>query len=74
MTQQGFDVLGVSSSGKELEDVAQDENVCVAALEMTRTISPFNDLKSLWNFYKLCKRERPTIVHSHTPKAGIVGM
>lgn len=74
MTQQGFDVLGVSSSGKELEDVAQDENVCVAALEMTRTISPFNDLKSLWEFYRLCKRERPTIVHSHTPKAGIVGM
>lgn len=74
MTQQGFDVLGVSSSGKELQDVAQNENVCVAALEMTRTISPINDLKSLWEFYKLCKRERPTIVHSHTPKAGIVGM
>lgn len=74
MTQQGFDVLGVSSSGKELEDVAQNENVRVAALEMTRTISPINDLKSLWEFYKLCKRERPTIVHSHTPKAGIVGM
>lgn len=74
MSKKGFEVIGVSSSGKELQDVEQNENVRVAILEMTRTISPFNDLKSLWNFYKLCKRERPTIVHSHTPKAGIVGM
>lgn len=74
MSQNGFDVLGVSSSGNVLNEVEQNENIRVVALEMTRTISPFNDLKSLWNFYKLCKRERPTIVHSHTPKAGIVGM
>lgn len=74
MSKKGFEVIGVSSSGKELQDVEQNENVRVAILEMTRTISPFNDLKSLWEFYRLCKRERPTIVHSHTPKAGIVGM
>lgn len=74
MTQQGFDVLGVSSSGEELQDVEQHETIRVAVLEMTRTISPISDLKSLWEFYTLCKRERPTIVHSHTPKAGIVGM
>ncbi len=74
MSQNGFEVIGVSSSGKELQDVEQHETIRVAVLEMTRTISPINDLKSLWNFYKLCKRERPTIVHSHTPKAGIVGM
>lgn len=74
MSKKGFEVIGVSSCGKELQDVEQNENVRVAILEMTRTISPFNDLKSLWEFYTLCKRERPTIVHSHTPKAGIVGM
>src|SRR5690606_18597564 len=57
-----------------LLDVQQDEGIPVVALEMTRTISPWKDLKSLWQFYKLCKKEKPTIVHSHTPKAGIVGM
>ncbi len=74
MSQNGFDVLGVSSSGNALNEVAQNEKIAVYTVEMTRIISPLKDIKSLWSFYKFCKRERPTIVHSHTPKAGIVGM
>lgn len=74
MLDNGFDVLGVSSSGKDLTEVQETEGIRVASLEMTRTISPLKDLKSLWNFYKLCKKEKPTIVHSHTPKAGVIGM
>ena len=74
ISQNGFDVLGVSSSGKELQEIEQIENIRVEAIEMTRIISPIKDIISLWNFYKLCKREKPFIVHSHTPKAGIIGM
>lgn len=74
MSRQGFEVLGVSSAGKELEDVCKEEKVNVLELEMSRTISPLKDFKSLYRFYQLCKKEKPLIVHSHTPKAGIVGM
>lgn len=74
MRENGFEVIGVSSKGKELEDVKNDEGIPVIELEMTRTISPFKDLISLWKFYRLCKIEKPRIVHSHTPKAGIIGM
>lgn len=74
MTANGCEVVGVSSQGRELEEVQADEGIRVVPLEMTRTISPLKDLKSLWQFYKLCKREKPEIVHSHTPKAGIIGM
>lgn len=74
MSSKGFEVVGVSSQGTELQEVHQTENIRVEALEMTRTISPIKDLKALWNFYRLCKKEKPTMVHSHTPKAGIVGM
>ena len=74
IAQNGFEVLGVSSSGNALNKVAKNEKISVYTVEMTRVISPLKDIKSLWNFYKLCNRERPTIVHSHTPKAGIVGM
>lgn len=74
MSENGFEVLGVASSGKVLEAIAQDENIRIQALEITRTIAPLKDLKALWLFYKLCKKEKPTIVHSHTPKAGIIGM
>jgi len=74
MSENGFEVIGVSSGGKELAEVAQNEGIRTVALEMSRTISPLKDLKSLYEFYKLCKKEKPDIVHSHTPKAGIVGM
>ena len=74
MANNGFNVIGVASEGKELHDVHVEENIPVVALEMTRTISPFKDLRSLWKFYRLCKKEKPTIVHSHTPKAGLVAM
>lgn len=69
-----FEVIGVSSKGEEIERVQKEEGIRVVELEMTRTIAPLSDLKSLWKFYKLCKKEKPVIVHSHTPKAGIVGM
>lgn len=74
MSENGFEVIGVSSNGEQLYEVKNEEDVRVEALEMTRTISPVRDLKALWSFYKLCKKEKPLMVHSHTPKAGIVGM
>lgn len=74
MSQKGFEVIGISSKEQALYDVQKEEGIRVKELKMTRTISPFQDLKSLLSFYKLCKKEKPLIVHSHTPKAGIVGM
>ena len=74
MSEQGFEVIGVSSKGQELQDVQNEEHIRIIELEMTRNISPIKDLISLYKFYNLCKKEKPLIVHSHTPKAGIVGM
>lgn len=74
MVSKGFQVIGVSGGGEELLEVRKNEEIQVIALEMTRTISPLRDLKALWKFYWVCKREKPQVVHSHTPKAGIVGM
>jgi glycosyltransferase involved in cell wall biosynthesis len=69
-----YEVIGVSSEGKELQNVQNEEGVRVIPIEMTRTISPLSDLKSLYKLYKTLKKEKPLIVHSHTPKAGIIGM
>lgn len=69
-----FEVIGVSSFGKELDEVKNDEEIEVIAIDMSRQITPGKDIKSLWDTYKLIKKEKPQIVHTHTPKAGIVGM
>jgi glycosyltransferase involved in cell wall biosynthesis len=70
-----FEVVGVSSNFKNyLELVSKIEGVPIMAVEMTRKITPFKDLKAVWQLYKLFKKEKPYIVHSHTPKAGTVSM
>lgn len=74
MTQNGYEVIGVSSPGEALNDVQKNEGVRTVAIEMTRTISLFKDLKALMQLIKLFKREKPQIVHTHTPKAGLLGM
>src|SRR5690554_820993 len=74
MSENGFEVIGVSSPAKELEEVNKQEGIRTISIEMSRKITLIKDLRALWRFYKLCKKEKPTIVHSHTPKAGIIGM
>ncbi|KRD07482.1 glycosyl transferase family 1 [Flavobacterium sp. Root901] len=69
-----YEVIGISSAGKELSDVNLDEGIRVLSVEMTRKISPAKDLKSLYKLYIILKKEKPFIVHSHTPKAGIISM
>ena len=71
---QYYEVVGITSPGEEINDVVNDEGIRVIEVEMTRTISPIKDLVSLWKLYKVIKKEKPFIVHSHTPKAGTLGM
>ncbi len=69
-----FEVIGISSNGEELKEVNIREGVKVEAIEMERGISPLKDFVSLIKMYQQFKREKPTIVHSITPKAGLLTM
>lgn len=74
MQQNGFDVLVISADGKELADVIANEQCPHVVVPMTRKITPFQDLKCLFQLIKIFKKHQPTIVHTHTPKAGLLGM
>lgn len=69
-----FEVVGVSSEGDELRDVESDEGIRVVELDMSRKITPFKDFISLFKMIVLILKEKPDIIHTHTPKAGIIGM
>jgi glycosyltransferase involved in cell wall biosynthesis len=69
-----YEVIGVSSNDTNLELVAQSEGIRIVPIKMTRQISLIDDLKSLYNLYILFKKEKPFIVHSMTPKAGLLSM
>ena len=74
MKEQGFEVIMVSADGKERDDVIRNEEVPHHIIPMTRKITPVADLHSLWRLYRFFKKEKPDIVHSHTPKAGLLAM
>jgi glycosyltransferase involved in cell wall biosynthesis len=69
-----YDVKAISSDKENLERVGKLQEVSVYPVEMTRKITPWQDLKALWKLYCYFKKEQPLIVHTHTPKAGTIGM
>lgn len=74
MSNNGFDVLMISADGNGLAEVIEKEQCRHIIVPMTRQITPLQDLKCLFQLIKIFKKERPDIVHSHTPKAGLLGM
>lgn len=74
MLNEHFELVGVSSPGAALEEVHQREGIRVIALPMERRISPIKDCISLILMVMLFLKERPDMIHSYTPKAGLISM
>jgi glycosyltransferase involved in cell wall biosynthesis len=41
---------------------------------LKRQIAPYADLLALWQLIRFFKKQKPAIVHTHSPKAGLLGM
>lgn len=72
--EEGYEVVAVSSPGPQLEEVATREGVKTVAVPMERHMSPLKDLVSLMRLIRVFRREKPMMVHSMTPKAGLLSM
>ena len=72
--QQYYDVTVICSDKERLEKAGIAEGVKTYSVELTRQITPVKDLKALWKLYGYFRKEKPDIVHTHTPKAGLIGM
>ncbi len=73
LREMGYEVVAVSSDGPELERV-RAAGGRVETVEMQRHISPLKDLRSLWHLIRVFRKEKPAMVHSMTPKAGLLCM
>ena len=69
-----FEVCAISSMRKELEQFGRSEGIRTHYIDMSRPISLWRDLKSLFRFISFFLKERPTIVHGNTPKAALLSM
>jgi glycosyltransferase involved in cell wall biosynthesis len=68
----GYEVVGISSPGPHV-GVVEAAGIRHLAVPMTRNYTPLADLLSLWRLYRAMRRERFAIVHTHNPKAGLLG-
>lgn len=70
----GYEIVALSSPGPELEKLGKRESVRTVSVAMRREISPAADLVALVRLVRALRRERPHMVHSMTPKAGLLCM
>jgi glycosyltransferase involved in cell wall biosynthesis len=70
----GHDVLAVSSPDRLLDMVGEREQCRTLPVDIRRDITPFSDILALVRLTSVLRRERPDIVHAHTPKGGFLGM
>lgn len=72
--REEHDICLASSGEKMLKSFAEEMGVRSVFVPMERRISPLKDLRSLWLMLRFLRRERPRMVHSMTPKAGLITM
>lgn len=69
-----YQIIAVSADKDKLEKLGKSQGIGVFSLEMTRKITPLQDVIAVLKLFLYLKKTKPFIVHSHTPKAGVVGM
>lgn len=72
MRERGYEMVAVTSPGPELNDMREKDVFHCVEVPMQRHISVVNDLKSLIRMIGVFRKEKPQMVHSMTPKAGMI--
>jgi glycosyltransferase involved in cell wall biosynthesis len=74
MLSEKYEVVALSSPGVEMQTIAEREGVRTIEVPMERHISLMKDVRALWQLILVFRLEHPTMVHSMTPKAGLLCM
>lgn len=70
----GYDVTLVSSSGPHLDAAAAETGARAEVIEMSRHLTPLQDLLAWLKWHAVMARHRPAIVVAGTPKGALLGM
>ena len=69
-----YEVVLLSSPGPEMDEAREQYGVRTIEVPMERHISPVKDFLSLCRLIRVFLKEKPDMVHSMTPKAGLLCM
>jgi glycosyltransferase involved in cell wall biosynthesis len=75
MTEYDVDFISGIDTGREGELLtrARETTNLIIVPELGRAINPFSDIVAFWKLYRLTKKGRYHIVHTHSSKAGVLG-
>lgn len=73
LRDQGFEVHAACVPGRNAAYIRETLGIPLHAIRISRRINPFVDLVTLWDIYRLLRRERFDIFHVHFPKATLLG-
>lgn len=74
LKEKGHEVIALSSPDEDLKKVGEREGVRIIGVPMERRVFFLKDLFALYQMVKVFRMEKPVIVHSMTPKAGLLCM
>lgn len=72
LIKDNYEVIGICSKG-ELGKNIIDTKVKLKNINIDRKIIVTSNIRSIYEMYKFLKKEKPEIVHVHTPMAGVLG-
>ena len=74
LADEGYEVVALSSPDEDLREVEKREKVRAVGVQMERRMSPLKDIVSLVKLVRVFAKEKPDMLHSMTPKAGLLCM
>ncbi|MDR7523565.1 MAG: glycosyltransferase family 4 protein [Armatimonadota bacterium] len=71
--REGFEVVAISAPGPWTAELERDGVTHIPVPSLRRRWAPLADLDAFVRLVRILRRYRPTIVHTHTPKARVLG-
>jgi glycosyltransferase involved in cell wall biosynthesis len=65
--------IGISAPGPEVEQLERDGIRHIALGSSTRSMNPLADLRAARELWRVLRRERIDVLHTHNPKPGLYG-
>lgn len=59
--------------GQSINELCSSLSIPIYNVKMSRGLNPLLDIKNIWEFHRIIRKERPELLHVHSSKGGFLG-